>query len=121
MLCWTQSADAQPDKKKGKGPPQAPTADTQEQRALDRLDLSGKQLTKAQDALDAVQAKARREGNADSFSFLKSVKDVVTLDQYVLLKDSLDTGPNQGMNRPVTVNDLVGTGSWCTTRTRPVR
>ena len=107
-LFWAQTANAQFDKKKkAKGPPPAPTADTQEQRALDRLDLSGKELTKAQDALDAVQAKARREGNAIRQAFLKQVKDAVTLDQYVHLKDDLDAGPNQGPGRPVTVNDLV--------------
>jgi len=107
-LFWVQTADAQFDKKKkGKGPPPQPTADTQEQRALDRLELTGKQLDKAQEALDAVQSKARRDLNNTRQTFLKQIKEVITVDQYVQLKDTLDAGPNQGPGRAVTVNDLV--------------
>lgn len=108
VLCWVQAAKAQPPKKgKGKGPPPAPTADTQEQRALDRLDLTGQAATKAQDALDEVQSRARRDLNNGRQVFLKEIKEAVALDQFVQFRDMLDTGPNQGPGRPVTINDLV--------------
>jgi hypothetical protein len=76
-----------------------------EQDALDKLKLTGSVKDKAQRVLDEHDRTTRRMLDKTRQEFLKPMKELLTVDQFVKFQDGLNARP--GGARPVSVDDMV--------------